>query len=286
MVSMEIKPAIKWAGGKRQLLEEIEKRAPYKYNNYFEPFVGGGAVVFHLQPKQATINDINEQLINLYVTIRENPEELIIKTNKITETVCNEEIYATNREKYNARIRENILDIDTASLFLWLNKYCFNGLYRVNSKGEFNVTYNGRTEPVSIDSKNILNMSRYLQGVNILCGDFEHSLSGARNGDFIFIDSPYDSINGTSFDTYAKDGFSVEGHKRLSETYKRLDNAGCYCMLTNHDTTLIRQLYREYNIEALSVKRSINSDSGGRNGCETEIIVTNYDTEVLGVSDF
>lgn len=272
-----ITPFVKWAGGKRQILSLIREKLPKYFNRYFEPFVGGGAVLFDLQPQNAIINDINESLINSYISIRDHPKEFIeyleiLDSELIT---CNDrnKFYYKARDLYNYKLSQSIFDLELASLFVFLNKHCFNGLYRVNKKGLFNVPYNGGTSS-SYDMNNIINMSLYLNNVNILLGDFEDACKSATEGDFIFIDSPYVPINDTSFISYTNEGFDINNHKRLSYLFKELTNRGCYCMLTNHNTELIWSLYSDYNVTIIPVKRLINSDSSKRTG--EEVIITNY----------
>jgi len=166
-------------------------------------------------------------------------------------------------------------DVELAALFVFLNKHCFNGLYRVNGKGLFNVPYNN-SRASSVDEKAIREISKYLQEIEILDGDFEDACKGAKKGDFVFLDSPYAPLNPTSFESYTKEGFDVESHKRLARLFDELTARGCYCMLTNHNTALINELYgnKGYRIDVVSVKRYINSDASNRVG--EEVIICNY----------
>ena len=166
-------------------------------------------------------------------------------------------------------------DVELAALFLFINKHCFNGLYRVNGKGLFNVPYNN-TRRASVDEEAIMATSKYLQDVNIIDGDFEEACKNAKKGDFVFIDSLYAPLNPTSFESYTKEGFDIESHKRLAKLYDELTARGCYCMLTNHNTELINELYgnKGYKIDVVSVKRMINSDASNRVG--EEVIICNY----------
>jgi len=161
-----------------------------------------------------------------------------------------------------------------SSLFIFINKHCFNGVYRVNSKGLFNVPYNNSIRG-SYNRDNILEVSKSLQKTKIMCGDFEEVCDDCKKGDFIFFDSPYVPLNDTSFESYTKEGFSIENHIRLSELYKRLSDKGCSCLLTNHNTDFIHQLYDDFRIETVDVHRFVNSDSSNRKG--EEVIITNYD---------
>ena len=277
MDNSSIAPFVKWAGGKRQLLTQIKERMPEQYNNYFEPFVGGGAVLFGLLPANALINDINKALINTYRQIRNVPEEFLKAVNKLDEEMWEDgkEYYYFLRENYNDKLMKAEYDVELAALFVFINKHCFNGLYRVNGKGLFNVPYNN-SRRASVDEKVIRETSEYLQKVNIIDGDFEAACKDAKKGDFVFIDSPYAPLNPTSFESYTKEGFDIESHKRLAKLFDELTARGCYCMLTNHNTDLINELYgnKGYKIDAVSVKRMINSDASNRVG--EEVIICNY----------
>ena len=275
--NVKVAPFLKWAGGKRQLLNQIKERMPKEYNDYYEPFIGGGAVLFELQPEKATINDINISLINVYRQVKDNTEEFIKLVNKLDSEMWEDgkEYYLDIREKYNDKLLKKEYDLELAALFTFMNKHCFNGLYRVNKKGLFNVPYN-KSRRTSIEEEAVRETAKFLKTVNILEGDFEEACKDAKKGDFIFFDSPYAPLNPTSFEAYTKEGFDVESHKRLSELYDKLTERGCYCMLTNHNTEFINELYsnKGYRIDVVSVKRMINSDASNRKG--EEVIICNY----------
>lgn len=277
MSNSSIAPFVKWAGGKRQLLTQIKERMPEKYNNYFEPFVGGGAVTFALLPENALINDINKALINAYRQICNAPEVFLKAIKKLDNEMWEDgkEYYYFLREHYNDKLMKTEFDVELAALFVFINKHCFNGLYRVNGKGLFNVPYNN-SRRVSVDENLIMEISEYLQSVKIMDGDFEVACKEAKGGDFVFIDSPYAPLNPTSFESYTKEGFDIESHKRLAKLFDELTARGCYCMLTNHNTDLINELYgnKGYRIDIVSVKRMINSDASNRVG--EELIICNY----------
>lgn len=277
MRKTEIVPFVKWAGGKRQLLSQIQERIPENYNHYFEPFVGGGAVFFWTQPSKALINDINKALINTYQRICDSPKEFLSEVNKIDSEMWEDgkQYYYIIREHYNDKLMKSEYDVELAALFVFLNKHCFNGLYRVNGKGLFNVPYNN-SRRVSVNGDSIIEISKYLQGITIIDGDFEDACRDARKGDFVFLDSPYAPLNPTSFEAYTKEGFDIESHKRLAKLYDELTMRGCYCMLTNHNTDLINELYgnKGYKIDVVSVRRMINSDASNRVG--EEVIICNY----------
>lgn len=277
MSNSSVAPFVKWAGGKRQLLPQIKERMPEKYNSYFEPFVGGGAVIFELLPTNALINDINKALINAYRQICNAPEAFLAAVKQLDEAMWEDgkKYYYSLREHYNDKLMKAEYDVELAALFVFINKHCFNGLYRVNGKGLFNVPYNN-SRRTSVDESIIMEVSKYLQGITIMDGDFEEACEGAGQGDFVFIDSPYAPLNPTSFESYTKEGFDIESHRRLSNLFDKLTNRGCYCMLTNHNTELINELYsgKGYRRDVVSVKRMINSDTSKRVG--EEIIICNY----------
>lgn len=274
---MTVSPFIKWAGGKRQLLPQIEERMPQNYNNYYEPFIGGGAVLFNFQPENAVINDINRALINTYRQIRDVPNDFMQQLQSLDESMWEDgrEYYYSLRERYNEKLILEEYDMELSTLFVFLNKHCFNGLYRVNSKGLFNVPYNN-SRRVSFVEEDILDTSEYLRNINIVEGDFQIACNDAREGDFIFLDSPYAPVNPTSFESYTKEGFDIESHRRLAELFHELTERGCRCMLTNHNTELIEELYgnRRYRMDVVTVRRSINANANNRVG--QEIIICNY----------
>lgn len=271
MICQETKPIVKWAGGKSQLLPYILPMVP-SFKTYYEPFLGGGALYFALQPNNAVLNDFNEQLINMYVQTRDNYSSLKRQLNKLQkEHNDSTEHYNELRAEFNKYLSKNTKSLRSAALFIYLNKAGYNGLYRLNSKGLFN-TPSGKRKKVSLyDDNNLLAVSELLESATLLNGDFEDGLKRCKRGDFVFFDSPYYN----TFDTYQAGGFSVEDHIRLANTYKRLSSKGVKCLLTNSDELFIKKLYCEFNIKTVDVKRMINCD--GKNRVGKEIIVTNYE---------
>lgn len=274
-------PFIKWAGGKRQLLTHIHELMPKKYNNYIEPFIGGGAVLLDIQPQKSFVSDINGALINTYLYIKDKPTEIMnildkydsnIADKKLQDNSAKEYFYEV-RNLYNDMLRLEKNDEEAAALLIWLNKHCFNGLYRCNSKGLFNVPF-ANTLRKSYDIDNILSVSKLLENVEIIHGDFEILCNKAEKEDFVFLDSPYAPITADSFVDYTKEGFSKEDHIRLANQFKAMSERGCYCMLTNHNTDLINKLYEGFNKKVVQVKRLINRNANDRTG--EEIIITNY----------
>lgn len=273
----ETKPFVKWAGGKRQLLDKLIAHIPKKFERYYEPFIGGGALLFKIQPPKAVINDNNEQLLNTYRQIKNNNQNIIEQITALDSKPCDKERYLELRKRYNEKILSHQMDVECAALMIWINKHCFNGLYRVNSKGLFNVPYNNKKTGVSVDVKNIINIGKYLteMDVEIRQGDFEDACDDVKAGDFVYFDSPYVPISNTAnFTDYTKTGFSLDDHKRLARLFKKLTDNGVKVMLSNHDVPLVHQLYDGFKMEALNVRRSINSDASKRSG--VELIITNY----------
>ncbi|WP_331696719.1 DNA adenine methylase [Mycoplasmopsis agalactiae] len=260
-------PFVKWAGGKRQLLDEILNKIPFKFNNYYEPFVGAGALLFSLKINQVSyINDINKSLIHTYKIVKDSPNELLNKLSELDNKFTSKSDYYECRNLFNEKIQNGKYDVLHAALFIYLNKRCFNGLYRVNSKGLFNVPFNNKENIRSFDKDNILKASEWLQNKVITNTDFEMAVKTASKGDFVFFDSPYAPLNNSTFTSYTKDGFTLDDHKRLAKVFKELDKKGCYLMLTNHNTELIRDLYRDYYITVIKAKRLINSNASKRVG--------------------
>lgn len=273
----KLTPFVKWAGGKRQLLTQIKERMPITFNNYFEPFLGGGAVLFEIAPANATVNDINSALVNTYRQISENADEFMKVLDSLDSEMWDDgkAYFYEQRIKYNEKLAKRVFDVEAAALLVFLNKHCFNGLYRVNSKGFFNVPYNNSRRS-SFDEEGIMSVSKFLKTVTILEGDFEAACKNAKKGDFIFFDSPYAPLNPESFEAYTKEGFDIDSHIRLANLYDTLTKKGCYCMLTNHNTEFINSLYsgKGYKIDVVNVKRMINSDASKRIG--EEVIICNY----------
>ena len=272
-----MKPIIKWVGGKTQLLPQIKERLPEQFNTYYEPFLGGAAVLLDLNPTKAVVNDINPELINMYRQIQTFEDRLVWELDHLD---THHEFYADDpkafyyivRDEFNRNLGTNTPE--QAARFIYLNKHCFNGLYRVNKKGEFNVPFNGRLLGHSYNIHDLREASARLKNVDIRCGSFEDTVKDAGKDDFVFFDSPYAPLNPTSFVDYTKEGFDYEDHVTLAALFKILSDRGCKCMLTNHDTPLIRELYKDYKIEVVDVRRSINRNGDGRTG--KEVIITNY----------
>ncbi len=272
------KPFVKWAGGKRQILDKLKKYIPDEYNTYYEPFIGGGALLFELSPRSAVINDSNAELINVYqVLCNEEKFKKMCKILNSHETNHSEEYYYEIRNKDRNKSTYNKLsDYTRAARTIYLNKACFNGLYRVNSKGEFNVPFGKKTKVNTYEGNNLITVSNYLtmNDIKILNVDFEEAVATAKKGDFVYFDPPYDSDKAI-FNSYTEEGFNKDDQRRLASVYKELDKKGVYVMLSNHNTVLIKELYKDYNIHIIEAKRNINSNAEKRGKVE-EVIITNY----------
>ena len=278
MAKYRMSPFVKWAGGKKQLLERLREHAPTEFGTYYEPFIGGGAFLLDFQPQKAVINDVNEQLLNVYIQLKNNAEAVIEAIAKYDAVECDTDYYMSVRELYNKKIALHELDAECAALMIWINKHCFNGLYRVNSKGLFNVPYNNKRSGVSVDADNLRTIGMYLREaqVTIRQGDFEAACEDVKPGDFVYFDSPYIPVSETAnFTDYTKDGFLLEDHKRLAELFRRLDSIGAYLMLSNHNVPRVYELYQGFRIEEVDVRRNINRDASKRVG--KEVIITNFE---------
>lgn len=278
MAFKKMGPFVKWAGGKNQLIDKLHDRVPNSYGTYYEPFIGGGALLLNERPGHAIISDVNEQLINIYLHLKADPRAVIREVNRLDEGNCDKEYYLAIREDYNRKIQARELDAECAALIIWINKHCFNGLYRVNGKGLFNVPYNNKQTGKSIDEANLMSIGYFLEHshAEILCQDFEETCESAKSGDFVYFDSPYIPVSETAnFTDYTKDGFTYEDHVRLAELYKRLAARGVKVMLSNHDVPLVYELYDGFKIENVDVRRNINSNAKKRVG--KEVIITNYE---------
>lgn len=277
---MHMSPVVKWAGGKRQILDKLNNYIPTKFNTYYEPFIGGGALLFDISPQKAVINDSNEELMNVYkVLLDYDKYTKMCKILNKYEANHSEEFYYEIRNMDKEKSFNRISDYKKAARTLYLNKSCFNGLYRVNKKGEFNVPFNKNNKVNTYDGENLLTIHYYFStnDIKIECLDFEESVKTAKKGDFVYFDPPYDSDTHT-FNNYTEEGFGKEEQRRLAKVFKELDKKGVYVMLSNHNTLLVNELYKDYNIHIIEAKRSINS-KGNKRGNVEEVIITNYEVD-------
>ncbi|HHQ45505.1 MAG TPA: DNA adenine methylase [Candidatus Altiarchaeales archaeon] len=278
---MEIPTIVKWAGGKKQLLDQFKTLYPKEFNDYYEPFIGGGAVFFHLKQldghRKYFISDNNKDLVEVYRAVKDDIDQLIklLETYKKNHMKNPKEHYYKIRDDFN----KTTSGVERAAEFIYLNKTCFNGLYRVNSKGGFNVPIGNYKNPGIVNEKSLRKASRLLQGVEIECMPFEETLKLPKKGDFIYLDPPYHPLSETSsFTSYTKEDFTEKDQERLLEYYKKLDRRGCLLMLSNSDTEFIKQLYRDYDLHKVKAKRAISCKGEGR-GEIKELVITNYKTK-------
>lgn len=269
-------PIVKWVGGKRQLLDEIEKRLPTKFNIYHEPFFGGGALLFHLQPKKAVINDINDELMTTYQVVKDNPIELLASLGKHQNTP--EYFYSMRDKDRNEQAFSEMSIIEKASRLVYLNKTCYNGLFRVNAAGQFNTPFGGYKNPNIVNKPVILAVSEYLNtnAIEIVSSDFEMVLKKAKENDFIYLDPPYDPISDTAaFTGYNEGGFDKDEQLRLFNACLDLNNRGVMFMQSNSATDFIINLYKDFKIDIVKARRNVNSNAAGRSEID-EVIIRNY----------
>jgi DNA adenine methylase len=271
-----MKPIVKWVGGKSSSISKIRELLPPTYNKYYEPFLGGGAVLLDLCPEEAVVNDINPELINMYLQVRDNVEVVIRELEKLD---CCHEAYVLPKDFYYL-VRKDFNDLrgdqtpTQAARFIYLNKHCFNGLYRVNSKGEFNVPFNGKLTGGSFHAEHLREVSKQIQNVEFLCGDFEKAVMNAEAGDLIYFDPPYDYEDEAGFVDYAKGGWSLEITTKLKLLCNQLVDRGCNILVSNNSTTFVRELFNDdrYSIVEIPARRAINRNGAGR-GPVPEIII-------------
>lgn len=294
-----VKPFLKWAGGKRQLLPEIRRYIPHKIQGtYYEPFVGGGAVFFDLQPKTAVINDSNSELINCYEVIRDSVDDLIEELRKHQHNYSEDYYYEIRGWDRRKEYPHNKSKLERAARIIFLNKTCYNGLFRVNSQGQFNVPFGRNNKSNIFDEAVLLAVSKYLNAsgkcglegfpqratfqekqnnIEIINKDFEAALRTAKKGDFIYFDPPYDPVSSTaSFTGYDINGFNRDEQRRLKEVVDDLNSRGCQILLSNAYTDFISDLYCDYQKIKISANRAINSNALKR-GKVDEILVKNYE---------
>jgi len=270
----KISAFIKWAGGKRQLISQLKKYFPGKIERYFEPFVGGGSVAFYIiknyKPKIVYLSDSNEELINTYNVVKSNVNSLIKRLEYYKKSHSKSFYYAVRSQ--DPRV---LSTIERATRFMYLNKTCYNGLYRVNSKNEFNVPMGSYKTPKIYDEEELKFISNLLKNSKIETKDFYQIKDKAKKGDFVYFDPPYYPLKKESFTTYTKENFLEKDQIRLAKLFSILDKKGAKVMESNSDTKFIRNLYKEYNIHVVRASRMINSNSKGR-GKINEVVITNY----------
>lgn len=272
-----VKPILKWVGGKRQLLDEIKPRLPKKIDYWVEPFIGGGAVLFDVQPRRARINDLNQELINVYQVVRDNPEELIRKLEEHEEknNQLGAEWFYHVREWDRKPGFASLSDTEKAARILYLNHTCFNGLFRVNSAGQLNTPYGRYKHPNIVNATGIRALHKYLTeaDIDMRAGDFADCLKDLPQGSFVYLDPPYMPITATSaFTGYTAGGFGQAEQKRLRDECVKLREQGIRFLESNSDCEEIRELYKGFTIETVRAKRSVNS-RGDKRGTVEEVLI-------------
>jgi DNA adenine methylase len=276
-----IKPYLKWAGGKRQLLQAIKRFLPSRIEKYvyYEPFVGAGAVLFELQPKKAIINDFNTQLILTYHVIKDNVEELIDRLRIHKKNNSKDYYYKIRSQDRDIKYFDNLNDTEKAARLIFMNKTCYNGLYRVNSQGLFNVPYGTYKNPTICEENVLRSIHNYLKSneIEILNGDFTVATKNANTESFVYFDPPYHSPNNSNFTGYQADGFGESEQIRLRDNYLELTNKGVKCLLSNSATNFIKKIYsdKRFDIFTIQAKRLINSNSSKR-GEVNEVLIKNW----------
>ena len=269
-------PVVKWVGGKRQLLDEITPLLPRRITSYCEPFLGGGAVLFSIQPSKAIINDINEDLMLVYEVIRDDVEGLIKSLEQYENT--SEYFYKIRDIDRDKEFYHSMSKVERASRLIYLNKTCFNGLFRVNSSGEFNSPFGYYKNPNIVNAPVLRAVNKYFNAnkIQIYNEDFEETLKRVNKGGFVYLDPPYDPVSDTAnFTGYNKGGFNRKEQERLKECCDELTRRGVKFMLSNSATAFIKELYRDYDITIVTAKRAINSNASKRGAVE-EVLIRNY----------
>lgn len=269
-------PILKWAGGKRQLMPELLKSVPEHFNTYFEPFVGGAALLFSLYSqrrlRKAIISDVNEDLYKLYSVIKKDPHGLAREMERMA-FQNNSEDYYRARDRFNST--SDIME--KSAILIYLNRHCFNGLYRVNSRNQFNVPFGRYSNPEIPSESVIMDLSVVFKSCTILNSDFEEAVMDATEGDFVYFDPPYIPLSKTaSFTDYTSKGFSMKDQERLLKTFQKLNDKGVMVMESNSDTPIIKDMYSQFFMRTVNARRSINSIGMKRKG-GTEVIITNYE---------
>lgn len=268
---MENKPFLRWAGGKFKLVDIIASFIPNEINYYWEPFVGAGSLFFKILPAQATLSDLNESLINCYKQIKNNPIKVFNELHNILKD-HSETNYYKIRDLYNSK---NIYDPQKAAIFIYLNKTCFNGIYRVNTQNKFNVPYGKILKPALPSRDTLLNISRCLKMTELLCFSYEDIFDKVKLGDFVYLDPPYPPLNDTSkFVEYTKERFTLNDQEKVAIFAKSLSEKGSLVMISNANTPYIKELYKDWNIFTTTVSRTISCKKE-RYQVE-ELIITNY----------
>lgn len=276
----QAKPFLKWAGGKSRVVSQLLELFPASFNSYYEPFLGSGALYFAIAPQYGRLNDANTTLISTYQTLRDDPDSLIIELDNLQTDYRGQNTVDQKRIYYLARRKEfnSLTDssVRKSALFIFLNKTGFNGMYRENNLGEYNIPFGKHKNPTILDESNLRKISSVLQNIEITHGSYKDALVGASSGDLVYLDPPYYPLSSTSnFTQYQAGGFSIEEQVELRDLFKKLDQQGCLVMMSNSACEEIEKLYADFNIYPIKVARAINS-KGGKRGKIDEYVITNY----------
>ena len=274
-----VSPALKWVGGKRQLLKDIKPLIPEEFTMYYEPFFGGGAVLFETQPKKAVINDANEELMNVYRVIRDDCEQLVELLKEHNERNTAEYYYEVRGYDRDREVYEAMSATERAARIVYLNKTCYNGLFRVNQSGQFNAPYGKYKNPNIVNEETLRAISNYLSKskIEIKSGDYKDAIKNAKKGAFVYLDPPYHPISySSSFTGYTNNGFGIEQQQELKAQCDKLTKKGVKFLLSNSYCDFITDLYKEYDIKQVSAKRAINSKADKR-GEVGEVLIANYE---------
>ncbi len=268
-----MKPFLKWPGGKRRIVDRLKDRLPGDYVDrvYVEPFMGGGALYFEIEPQAAILSDANPCLIRTYAYARDRAPQLIQRLKRDYMDRNDSDSYYAIREQFNHR---SVFGVDQAAQFVYLNKTCFNGLFRVNSDGGFNVPFGSYASPAICEAHLLLNAQRLLRNARLFAGDFAMVLHMCEGDEFVYLDPPY-YTDAENFTGYVKGGFNDWQHKRLAWVMRQLDARGCKVMLSNSDTPFVRELYKDFNVETISAPRTIGASTESRKRVN-EVVVRNY----------
>lgn len=264
-------PIVKWAGGKSRLLDELIARAPERYRRYFEPFVGGAALYFRLRPRWAVLSDANPDLINMYRCVAGNVEAIIERLER-HRAAHDSDYYYSVRERWN-RPGGLEADVDRAAAFIYLNKTCYNGLWRVNSRGHFNVPVGRYDDPAIFDRLQLRAASKMLQRTRLRVADYGNAVAEAEAGDFVYFDPPYHPLSDTAhFTSYTSSSFGPDDQRALAQVARALVRRGCTVLVSNSDTAFVRDLYRGFRIDVVDCARAINSKASAR-GPQRELLI-------------
>lgn len=275
-----MKPLLKWAGGKRHIVKTLERYLPRDWSKgtYYEPFVGGAALYLHLKPTRALVADLNPWLVRFYQDVRNKPKELVVGIREIADAFDSKSL-ATKKDFYlglRTKFNEAAVSLESSVLLFALNKLCFNGLYRENSKGKFNVPFGQKVRFPSVSEGEFSMASEIFSGASIMLSDFEESVSDAGKGDFVYFDPPYVPLSATaSFTSYSSEGFGVDSQKRLASTMFQLKKKGVRAMTSNSFTEQTTEIFRGLRQEVISAPRMVSASAAGR-GDVKELLIMNY----------